>query len=163
MLGIGTFVAIACLKQPMLFQNPGTMWRDRLCVLFYRNKKGEKLCAALCPHILVPVAFHQASPSPFRCVPTEIFFRAYGIPAALLRKFTSALTEFQPPRHRQFPGSPPPFPPQSPHGMAGSVRAADRLSLRAGGTLFANSFSRKTLIRTTIYKNISTWLKETLG
>ena len=163
MLGIGTLVAIACLKQPMLFQNPGTMWRDKLCVLFKKNKKGEKLRAALCPHILVPFAFHQASPAPFRCVPTEIFFRAYGIPAALLRKFTSALTEFQPPRHRQFPGSPPPFPPQSPHGMAGSVRTADRLSPRAGGTLFANPFFRKASIRTTIYKNISTWLKETLG
>ena len=34
MLGIGTLVAIACLKQPMHSQNPGTMWRDKLCVLF---------------------------------------------------------------------------------------------------------------------------------
>ena len=39
MLGIGTLVAIACLKQPMLFQNPGTMWRDKLCVLFFKKQK----------------------------------------------------------------------------------------------------------------------------
>lgn len=163
MLGIGTLVAIACLKQPMLFQNPGTMWRDKLCVLFKKNKKGEKLCAALCPHILVPFAFHQASPAPFRRVRAEIFFRAYGISAALLRKFTSALTEIPLPLQASRTGQAAPFPPQSPHGMAGSVRTADRLSPRAGGILFANSFSRKASIRTTIYKNISTWLKETLG
>ena len=107
MLGIGTLVAIACLKQPMLFQNPGTMWRDKLCVLFLKSKK-HKNSVPLCVRIsLFPLRFTKPPRPPFSRVPTEIFFRAYGISAALLRKFTSALTDiplpYRPPERDKQP------------------------------------------------------------
>ena len=81
MLGIGTLVAIACLKQPMLFQNPGTMWRDKLCVLFLKSKK-HKNSVPLCVRIsLFPLRFTKP-PRP--------------LSAACVRKYFSVPTEFRP-------------------------------------------------------------------
>ena len=81
MLGIGTLVAIACLKQPMPFQNPGTMWRDKLCVLFKKIKR-EKNSVPLCVRIsLFPLRFTKP-PRP--------------LSAACVRKYFSVPTEFRP-------------------------------------------------------------------
>lgn len=97
MLGIGTLVAIACLKQPMHFQNPGTMWRDKLCVLFFLKAKSIKtLCRSVSaypcsrcvsPSLSIPLP-PRACGNIFPClrnsgrVTTEIYLRTNGISAS---------------------------------------------------------------------------------
>ena len=49
MTNIGIWITLVRLKRPVHFLSPGTLWRDKLCVLFLGMGWNEITIYAMCP------------------------------------------------------------------------------------------------------------------